>query len=261
MTGHCVIQPATGRQAGRGRPGRVSGSPMSPTTRSTRTSTPASRLPSPARSPSTARRAFVERIEGDHHNVVGISLAAAASTRRGPRRVLAATVGAVASAVRSRSVLGKGRCDVGRRSVGTWRRRLTGPDRSLLALVAFALVLTHLRAVGDAGRDRRRRLHQPRLRPDAVASTSSGACCRAVPSNTATSPANVIVTSAVAVVVRSPMAAMWIVTLARRSLLAVGLTAWAQLGGRSVVRLDRAGVHPRQPAAGLDRWAWRRPRR
>lgn len=44
-----------------------------------------------------------------------------------------------------------------------------------------------------------------------------------IPSNTATSPLNVIVTSLVAVVVRSPMAAMWIVTLAMSGVLAMGL--------------------------------------
>ena len=44
-----------------------------------------------------------------------------------------------------------------------------------------------------------------------------------VMANTATSPLNVLVTSLVAVVVRSPMAAMWIVSLLTSAALALGL--------------------------------------
>lgn len=46
-----------------------------------------------------------------------------------------------------------------------------------------------------------------------------------VPANTATSPLNVLVTSAVAAIVRSPMAAMWIVAIATAAILAIGLLA------------------------------------
>ena len=81
-TGHWLVDdrdgPAPGhwreRRSAR-RPRRRSTSPSCPTRRSTPTSPPASRCSSPAPSPSTGWVApSSPRIEGDHHNVVGLSL-------------------------------------------------------------------------------------------------------------------------------------------------------------------------------------------
>ena len=127
-----------------------------------------------------------------------------------------------------------------------WHRSLglgTGPLRLGLGRSGGAAV--DLRAVGDAGRDHRRRLHQPRLRPDALASTSSGACspaCRPTPRRRRL---NVIVTSRGR---RSSSAARWprcgssrsstAAALARR---AAARSAARWMVGRSL-RLDRPGA-------------------
>jgi hypothetical protein len=107
-------------------------------------------------------------------------------------------------------------------------RRLTSLDRSTWALVAFAVLLSGLvvYAMRDSIIDDGyinlgyvRRLSQ----------SFEWGMLPGVPSNTATSPLNVMVTSLVAVVVRDPMVAMWIVSIATAAMLAIGLLQLSRL--------------------------------
>jgi hypothetical protein len=118
----------------------------------------------------------------------------------------------------------------GRPSVTAQGRRLTTPDRSLLVLIGVALVLsaTVLWVMKDAIIDDGYiNLGYVRM----LSEHFEWGMLPGTPSNTATSPANVIVTAAVALVVGSPMAAMWVVTLATSVALAVGLDSLGGLWG------------------------------
>ena len=155
MTGHCVIQPSTGRQARRGRqhsglvrrPERRGDHGLRRHRRTTR------------RRRSLHHRRVRRRVRRSGSTAI-ITMSSASRYRcyaDSPQTLESSwprTVGAVASK----------RGDSTPPASGSLPRGTGRPGSPA----------QHLRAVGDAGRHRRRRLHQPRLRPDAVGAFRMG---------------------------------------------------------------------------------------